>query len=362
MRRVTFPYMGTSVLAFTRLVEDLGHQPVPPPRPSRRTLDLGVKYAPEFACLPFKILLGSYLEALEAGATTIVTTGGVGPCRAGLYGVAHREILKGLGHTPEFIVFEPVMSGPGLFWANLRKLSVGVSLRSLASIIRLTWERLLAFDRLESLLHYLRPRVLDIPSLDRTYNQALEAVAAATHRAAVALASEEGVRAMRRVPADLGRRVVRVGIVGEIYVVLEPAANLNIERHLGELGAEVHRSIFLTGYARENAMRPGGNHDIKGLARAYVPQLLGGHGQETIGHTVAYAREGVDGVVQLAPFSCIPEIVARGILPRVSEDHDIPVISFFLDEQTGEAGMRTRLEAFVDLLSRRQHARRAEAT
>ena len=28
-------------------------------------LDLGTKYAPEFACIPFKILLGSYLEAID---------------------------------------------------------------------------------------------------------------------------------------------------------------------------------------------------------------------------------------------------------------------------------------------------------
>jgi predicted nucleotide-binding protein (sugar kinase/HSP70/actin superfamily) len=159
---------------------------------------------------------------------------------------------------------------------------------------------------------------------------------------------------MRSLPVDPDRRPLRVGLVGEIYVVLEPAVNLNIERHLGELGAEVHRSIFLTGYTRGNAVRSGGDRDIKRLARPYLPLVIGGHGQETIGHTLAYSREGLDGVVQLAPFSCIPEIVARGLLPRVSEDCGLPVLSFFLDEQTGEAGMQTRLEAFVDLLARKR--------
>ena len=71
-----------------------------------------------------------------------------------------------------------------------------------------------------------------------------------------------------------------------------------------------------------------------------------------------YARQGYDGVIQLAPFTCIPEIVAKGVLPSVSRDLDIPIISFFLDEQTGEAGFRTRLEAFVDLLVRRREQRR----
>jgi len=52
----------------------------------------------------------------------------------------------------------------------------------------------------------------------------------------------------------------------------------------------------------------------------------------------------------LAPFTCIPEIVARTILNKVSHDYSIPVLTFFLDEQTGKAGMVTRLEAFVDLM------------
>ncbi|MEL7659136.1 MAG: hypothetical protein AAGU75_24865, partial [Bacillota bacterium] len=38
----------------------------------------------------------------------------------------------------------------------------------------------------------------------------------------------------------------------------------------------------------------------------------------------------------------------------VSRTHDIPVLTFFLDEQTGKAGMSTRLEAFVDLISRKK--------
>ncbi|WP_338013877.1 hypothetical protein [Desulforamulus profundi] len=51
------------------------------PPAQQKTLDLGVQHAPEFACLPFKILLGTYLETIEMGANTLVTSGGHGPCR-----------------------------------------------------------------------------------------------------------------------------------------------------------------------------------------------------------------------------------------------------------------------------------------
>ena len=66
------------------------------------------------------------------------------------------------------------------------------------------------------------------------------------------------------------------------------------------------------------------------------------------------AQAGFDGVVEVLPFTCEPEITALNILPRVSQDYNIPVISFIYDEQSGKAGMHTRLEAFVDLLVRRR--------
>ena len=69
--RVTFPYMGTTII-YKKLLELLGHEVIEPPIPSQRTIDLGVKNSPEFACYPLKVILGSYIEAIELGATTIV--------------------------------------------------------------------------------------------------------------------------------------------------------------------------------------------------------------------------------------------------------------------------------------------------
>jgi predicted nucleotide-binding protein (sugar kinase/HSP70/actin superfamily) len=48
--------------------------------------------------------------------------------------------------------------------------------------------------------------------------------------------------------------------------------------------------------------------------------------------------------------------VAQSILPKVSRELQIPVISFIIDEHTGTAGLLTRLEAFVDLMERRRSA------
>jgi len=69
---------------------------------------------------------------------------------------------------------------------------------------------------------------------------------------------------------------------------------------------------------------------------------------------VIHAKE-YDGLVHLAPFTCMPEIIAQNIMPKTKED--IPVLTILCDEQLAKPGMLTRLEAFVDLLERRRRVR-----
>ena len=56
--------------------------------------------------------------------------------------------------------------------------------------------------------------------------------------------------------------------------------------------------------------------------------------------------------MHLAPFTCMPEIVAQNIMPKTKEN--IPVLTIICDEQIAKTGMLTRLEAFVDLLDRKR--------
>jgi predicted nucleotide-binding protein (sugar kinase/HSP70/actin superfamily) len=357
MTRVTFPHMGSATYSFIELLQDLGNEVIAPKRPSSEILSKGVKLAPEFACVPLKITLGSYVDALERGAEVIVASGGVGPCRAGYYTQIQRRLLRREGYNPEFIVFEPFSKGIGRFISCIKRINhARVGLMGLAALGLRTWEQVKAFDALEKTLHRLRPREVKRGDADALFTTCVAEVAAARDVRHVRDAAQDGIRLMNTVETKPGFQPVQVGIVGEIYVVLEPAANLDCEKMLGEMGAEVRRSMFLSGWTEHNLIHEGGGLDIKAAAHPYFPEMVGGHGQDSVGHTIMYKKAGVDGVVQLAPFTCIPEIVAKSVLSRLSHDIGIPVISFFLDEQTGEAGMRTRLEAFVDLLFRKRKA------
>ncbi len=160
---------------------------------------------------------------------------------------------------------------------------------------------------------------------------------------------------MRGVPAE-SRPVIRVGLVGEIYTLLEPFANLDIEKKLGRLGVEVDRSIYLSEWVNDHLFMGlirgiRSSSLYKKAAGPYLRHFVGGHGQETLGAAVYYKNLGFDGVIQILPFTCMPEIVAQSILPGFSQDTGVPVMTLIVDEQSGEAGIMTRLEAFVDLLA-----------
>lgn len=356
MPKVTFPRMGESYRTFKMLLNDLGNEVVIPPRPNKRTLDYGVRHSPEFACLPLKILMGTYVETCTEGAEIIITSGGSGPCRAGLYGQLHKKILNSIGFPVDIIVFEAPKSHPIDFLRKIKRLNTSrLSYPAVWDCIKRGWEKLKYLDDSEKLTHVVRPREMAKGTTTGVYRKVLEWIDSAYTMDEIKEAGESALDALRSVPQDPERKILKVGMVGEIYVLLEPASNLEIEEILGNLGVEVHRSMFLTGWTRDNTVKETSESlSVKDAASPYIPLCIGGHGQESVGHTIIYAKEGYNGVVQLAPFTCIPEIVARTILNRVSRVHNIPVFTFFLDEQTGKAGMTTRMEAFVDLMRRKK--------
>ncbi|MDI3281038.1 MAG: CoA protein activase [Bacillota bacterium] len=361
--RVTFPHMGTLYIPVRALLERLGLEVVVPPRPTRRTLSLGVESAPEFACLPLKINLGNYREAAELGAETIIMAGGVGPCRFGYYAQVQREILRDLGYSLEMVVLEPPQGNLLQLYRALRRLLGRLRWSTIKEAVQLAWCKAVAADSLERVLQAVRAVEPSPGQADLVYRRALVKLDQAADVASVRAVAEEGRQELLRLaPAD-APPPLRIALVGEIYTLLEPFSNLELERHLGRLGVQVVRQIFLTHWIQEHLVprpwRPSGEElNPRELAFPYLRHFVGGHGLETIAHSVYFSRQRVDGVIQVAPLTCMPEIVAEAILPQVSRELDLPVLTLFFDEHSAEAGLLTRLEAFVDLVRRRKASRR----
>ena len=72
--------------------------------------------------------------------------------------------------------------------------------------------------------------------------------------------------------------------------------------------------------------------------------------------TAAYylLNNSVDGIIALSAFGCGPDSLMVDEIQYHASEHNMPMIHLTIDEHTGEAGFVTRLEAFVDMLSRKK--------
>lgn len=217
-------------------------------------------------------------------------------------------------------------------------------------------------DEIEQESLKLRPRELERGTASRLRAEALAGVQACQDRAEIQARKESILVPLHTAPRDDGRQVFRVGLLGDLYSISEPFVNMNLEQMLGYLGVEVDRWLWLSRSLRLPALerlrhRGEGQARVEEAAR-YLKRDVGGFAYASLKEAITFVQEGVDGLIHLAPFDCTPEIVAASVLPRLSRDHDVPLLALSFDEHSGEAGLVTRLEAFVDLLERR--ARRTE--
>jgi len=356
---VTFPHMGNLHIVLNALFTGFGCQVLTPPPISKHTLELGAKYSPEAVCLPFKMTLGNFIEALEAGADTIVTCGGVGPCRLGYYAEVQKGILEQLGYRFNLLTVEPDIIDAV---KNLRQVAADKSWREIYHAFKWAGAKMSSLDAIERQVNIVRPREAVPGSADKIWQSALAEIDAASDVAAVKAIEQTVIEKLNNVPVKPGYEPLKVGLVGEIYVMLEPSINQDLERRLGTMGVEVHKTMYLSDYVRAHLLKKREYLDLykilNALAKPYLGHYVGGHGLKSIARTVQMGQQGFDGMVQAYPFTCMPEVIAKNILPQVSKDVDIPVLTLAFDEQSGEAGVVTRLEAFIDLLKYRRLKKR----
>ena len=354
----TFPQMGNLELLLRDVLERVEIDYIVPPRTSAKTVALGAKYSPEFSCLPLKLNIGNFIEAMEAGADTIIMAGGRGPCRFGYYAEVQKRVLKDAGYDFEMVTIEPPTMGLSKFFRPIKKTSKK-STRYIWRALKESWPKARAYDLLERRVLETRCYEERIGDTTSAHKRAKAVLGKAKTVGEIEEAQAAALKIIDDVEGDRDRPVLRVGIVGEFFILLEPFVNFDIEEWLGNRGVYVSRSVFVTdwiGPSSGNIVAGTSDSRLAKLAKPYVGRFIGGEGQQSVGHTVEYAQEGYDGVVHMFPFTCMPDTIAKAILPRVSRDLDIPVIHFIIDEQTGKAGVVTRLEAFIDLLVGRRRA------
>ncbi len=359
--KVTFPLLANTWVAFKTVFDKRGVECVVPPPSSKRTMSLGTKYSPEWMCLPYKLSLGNIIEGLEAGADTVLGVSGPGLCRLGCYSDLQYSRLNELGYQFEMKTFN---------WQDrqilglvdlLRELFPGASLLQIAGDIKFGIQQLVLLDDVERRVLKLRAREEERGTVSRIWSSVPERVCAAHSPKQLKQVRREVTAELDAVKLDERVQPLRIGLLGEYFTVIDPFSNMDVERELNGMRVEIERSAFISDWAKiwlfMEAVGLSHGRKVKKAASPYLARDVSGDAVQTIGETVLHASEGFDGIVHLQPFTCMPEIIAQNMLPKVSREHDIPVLCIVLDEQMGRAGFQTRLEAFVDLMRRRRQRR-----
>lgn len=358
-KKVAFPHMGLIYVAWSAALRKVGVEPFIPPYTSKKTLSLGTKHSPEAICLPYKLILGNFVEALEGGSDYVAMITSPGICRLGEYGKCIQNALHDLGYDARYIELQLYDGIEGMY-RFLRELTEKNNPILFAKAITLAIRKVFLIDDLETKLAYLRAREIKIGDAEKAFNKAVKIVEAEDSLSKLKNAKKLAFAEMDKVKIDTTREILHVDITGEIFLVCDPFSNQNIERELGKMGVEVRKSLTVSSFLKDaiipKVFKKGETHLERAnrLAKPYLMRDIGGDALECVSD-VAYANErGIDGIIHISPFTCMPEIMSQNIFPSMRENCEIPILPLIMDEQTGKAGYLTRLEAFVDLMRRRK--------
>jgi len=368
------------------------------PKSNEESLVIGQRFTTGRECYPCIITTGDIVRETQAQdfdprAAAFLMPAATGPCRFGQYHRFHRMVLDDLG-----LVDVPIYVLDQQQGFNESVAGMGSALR------RRAWQGFVVVDLLQKMARSTRPYEVRRGETDGVYWRCLERLEEAVEAGRDVGALGPSFRdAFDAIPADRGRVKPRIGIVGEIYVRCNEFANNFIVRKLEALGAEValppleewldyidfeRREDFrlawnwrglLVEHAKEWVKR----RDVRRLSRPfdgalrdfrleeptgevirragrYLAPAVRGEAVLSMGRACEYAEHGFHGIVNVAPFNCIPGTIVNALLRKFVADHaNMPCLKMQYDGHE-EAGEDLRLEAFVhqarQAASRRKHA------
>ncbi len=323
------------------------------PPSTRYAEEVGEAQASEEVCTPFKRILGDFTEALEAGADVLIQFTGF--CRLTYYGELQEIALRDRGFTDFTMLNFAQLEGASLTQYLARfeeaaghRLSIPRVLAGLMGCYRMVehldefhayWFAHAAFEREEGSFARVRDDFLGALSRAHTVRE-------------IERASKQAMARVKALPLAEPAHSMRIGVIGDYYTAADAEGNMRLVQRLIDAGMSVSADMTIS---RRNL------HYDEPALRATVSEYLSHDTGPTSSMNLAaarrYADAGFDGIVHAKAACCTPEIDLMPTLQRFSREQGIPMLFLTFDEQTSDAGLETRLEAFLDLCTLRKTAR-----
>lgn len=349
---ISFPHLGDYYIPIKYIVKKITNcNIIIPPKNNKKTIELGSKYSPDDICMPFKYNLGNYIDALESGATILIQAGG--GCRYGYYAELQEQILKDLGYKFEFI---------NLIQNNR------ISLKKLYKETKKINPKLNIFKY----IYYLLQGIIIIITMDKLDKYSRENIGFELNKGSFETTEKKykielnqdklGIikiikiylkykKTYKEIPLSEEPRL-EILLIGELYSLMDYEASNNLEKNLSKQGIKVIRYTNLTYLLLiKKHMRKILLHKSK----KYLKYTLGADGTESIVHALEHCKKGIDGIIHIKSFGCVPEINAMPTLSKISEDYETPILYLSFDGENNISNIDTKIEAFKDMIKAKKN-------
>lgn len=295
--------------------ENLGCEVISSDNTNKRILDLGVKLCVDEACLPVKIYHGHIQDLIGKADAVFVPR---------IMSIAKNEYI-----CPKFcglpdMVRSSIPNMPLMIetTVNLRK-----SRRSL----------------MDSVISAGSVVTKDKARIIEAYKKALEMQGRFESQIKISGDFEKSI-SYRKVKAEVkhnkDEKKMRIGLIGHPYNIYDDYANMDIRRKLISEGYHVITPEMVD------------ENKINTNAAIMPKRHFWTFGRKILGAGLSFIKDrNVDGIIYLSSFGCGIDSLIEDYLERhIRRDGKIPYMKIVFDEHSGEAGVNTRLEAFLDMV------------
>jgi len=348
---IAFPLMGNYyVPSYYLLSKVCDCKLLKPPQITSKTIELGSKNSPDFVCTPFKYTLGTYIECLEMGANTLIQMGG--GCRYGYYSELQEQILKDLGYN--FKYYNLVSAGN----TDIKKIykifkEINPKMKKLRSLyhVFVTKKMINYIDEIEDYIRHNKGFEVNVGEFDKEHKAMLEDFMKVKGYFSLTKIYKKHRKIIEDIEINKPDNCIKIGIIGELYTLMEPFANYNIEDALEQFGVEIKRFTNVTYLLFEK-----GKKNKKYLEELEnVKYKMGADAMDNVYYTKYFIDNKYDGIIHIKSSFCTPEIGSMGIINKMCEENDMPVLFMSMDSNTSKVGIETRLEAFYDMIEMRKN-------
>lgn len=142
----------------------------------------------------------------------------------------------------------------------------------------------------------------------------------------------------------VGEKLLTIAVIGHAYNIYDTHINMNMIQKLQKSGIKV----ITPDMVEEDA--------INLYTSMLHKPMFWNFGRKALGSVFHLADTGkIDGIIYVMSFGCgIDSFVSDLMERRLRRQADLPFILLTLDEHSGEAGLNTRLEAFIDMIEWRK--------